>query len=110
MTAVEPLTRHRPPARPAARTMAYQVVVANEAGLHDHLAGWEDLARCAAEPNVFYEPWALLPAVRAFGGAGLMFVLVYHQQEGRAPLLCGFFPLQVGRLHRLLPVRVLRLW
>lgn len=43
-----------------------------------HLPAIEELAQAAAEPNVFYEPWMLLPAIDYFGrDADLLFVLVY---------------------------------
>jgi hypothetical protein len=108
-----------PQSRPSADTGAdseprYDIaVVRDEEGLKDHLVAWEDLAHNLAEPNAFYEPWALLPALRQFGkGLDLSFVLVYlpsnaHRPE---PLLCGFFPLQRRRLHRFVPVAVLEPW
>jgi CelD/BcsL family acetyltransferase involved in cellulose biosynthesis len=87
-------------------------VVADAAGLEKYVAAWDDLAAAAVEPNVFYESWMLLPALRAFGaGRDLRFLLVFAPTPGRPnqPLLCGFFPLERGRLNGL-PVRVLRLW
>jgi hypothetical protein len=88
-------------------------VVRDEGGLKDHLVAWEDLAHNLAEPNAFYEPWALLPALRQFGtGLDLSFVLVYLSSNAHRPepLLCGFFPLQRRRLYRFLPVAVLEPW
>jgi CelD/BcsL family acetyltransferase involved in cellulose biosynthesis len=87
-------------------------VVEDAAGLEKYVAAWDDLAAAAVEPNVFYESWMLLPALRAFGtGRDLRFLLVFAPNSGRPnqPLLCGFFPLERARLGGL-PVRVLRLW
>jgi CelD/BcsL family acetyltransferase involved in cellulose biosynthesis len=87
-------------------------VVEDAAGLEKYAAAWDDLAAAAVEPNVFYESWMLLPAVRAFGaGRDLRFLLVFAPAPGRPnqSLLCGFIPLERARL-RGLPVRVLRLW
>lgn len=74
--------------------------------LDRHVAAWENLASAAVEPNVFYEPWVLIPAVRAFvPNADLVFVFIYaNDNQGQSPTLCGFFPLErTRRLKRLLP-------
>jgi len=90
------------------------VVLANDArGLAEHVPAWEALAEAALEPNVFYEPWMLLPAWERFrDGADVRFVLVYAadpaQPGGRA--LCGFFPLERRARFQVLPVPVLRMW
>jgi CelD/BcsL family acetyltransferase involved in cellulose biosynthesis len=96
-----------------ARATYTVVVVDTEAQLAEHVAAWDDLADNALEPNVFYESWSLLPALRAYGrGLDLSFALVYLTPDGtRAqPLLCGFVPLRRRRLHRLLPLTVLETW
>src|SRR5262249_39644562 len=68
----------------------------------------------AIEPNVFYEPWFLLPSFKAFGqGQQFYFALVFAPAitNPRAPLtLCGFFPLVRERRYKGLPISVLRLW
>src|SRR5438270_5290373 len=70
------------------------VVVEQAAALLPYVPAWEDLAAAALEPNVFYEPWLLLPAAAAFGAQlALRFVLVFAHGPA-APLLCGFFPLE----------------
>jgi CelD/BcsL family acetyltransferase involved in cellulose biosynthesis len=91
---------------------ALSVVVADgPIALADHVAAWEDLATATLEPNVFCEPWMLLPALRAFGaGLDLRFVLVYAMPPDAPPLLCGFFPVERQRRYRGLPLSVLRLW
>jgi CelD/BcsL family acetyltransferase involved in cellulose biosynthesis len=92
-------------AAPAARA---RVVVLHElSALAPHVAAWEALAAHALEPNPFYEPWMLLPALRA-PGARFELVLVYA--SGTVERLIGLFPLE--RLPRCkgLPLCVLRLW
>jgi CelD/BcsL family acetyltransferase involved in cellulose biosynthesis len=91
------------------------VVVHEEpAALEEHVPAWEALAAAALEPNVFFEPWLFLPAVRAFGaGVAFRFVLVFARDPARpagAPLLCGFFPLERRRRYKGLPVPVFGLW
>src|SRR4051812_26157953 len=50
---------------------------------------WHELAGAAVEPNPFYEPWMLLPALRRLaGGARVEVILVF-----RGDLLCGLFPM-----------------
>ena len=75
------------------------------------MAAWNDLAAAALEPNVFYEPWMMLPAIDAFArGEKLRFVLVYaHQAEG-PPLLCGLFPIERVASYQGMPFRHVRLW
>lgn len=89
-------------------------IVHSAAELAAHVPAWEDLAANTVEPNVFYEPWMLLPALAAFGReARLSFVLVYTtgpSNEGSKPVLCGFFPLQSHARFRGLPVAYSSLW
>jgi CelD/BcsL family acetyltransferase involved in cellulose biosynthesis len=86
-------------------------VVEGAAGLHEHIAAWDELAACAIEPNPFYESWMLLPGIEAFGGdLSLLFVFAYTQGPGGAPVLCGFFPLERLASYKNLPMRHLQLW
>jgi CelD/BcsL family acetyltransferase involved in cellulose biosynthesis len=102
-------------AKPAPREQAapapdgLKVVVVSVADeLAGHAAAWDDLARNAVEPNVFYESWVFLDALRAFGsGADLRFVLLYAPRSGA---LCGFFPLERCRGYKGVPVGFDRLW
>ncbi|HJQ69211.1 MAG TPA: GNAT family N-acetyltransferase [Blastocatellia bacterium] len=90
------------------------IEVRGSEALAQHLADWDDLCRQSLEPNVFYEPWMLLPAVEAFGeGLDLRFVLIYAEDRagGAAlPVLCGLFPLERRTRYRGLPVESFTLW
>ncbi len=92
-------------------TSATQIILAQNAEqLAPHIAAWDDLAAHAIEPNVFYESWHLLPALRVFGEENFYFVLVFAKQHDQTSLLCGFFPLQMRRRYKGVPLRVLALW
>ncbi len=88
------------------------VVLRDPARLHDYVPLWEDLAHHALEPNVFYEPWMLLPAVRAFGEEEELFFALVLERGGQDPeaSLLGFFPLHRRRHYRRMPVPMLGLW
>ena len=94
------------------------VVIDDFTVLEKYVPAWEDLAANAIEPNAFYEPWMMMPAIRAFGaGRRLQFALVLDNESARhdgAPLLCGIFPLEQQShyqgLGRKLPFKTLRLW
>jgi hypothetical protein len=66
---------------------------------------WESLAESAIEPNPFFEPWALLPALEAYGTQGFRCLAVW--QDG---VLGALFPLQEEKRFRGLPVRAMRSW
>lgn len=89
------------------------MVGATLGALTDFLPAWEDLASDALEPNVFYEPWMLMPALRNLGSdRTLLTVLIFGADPNRpgTPLLCGLFPLECERGYKRLPVKFLRLW
>src|SRR5262245_22457654 len=46
------------------------VIVDDLTVLEKRIGAWEELAAAAIEPNVFYEPWMLMPALKAYRGAG----------------------------------------
>ena len=78
--------------------------------LEDYVQAWEDLVDEALEVNPFYEPWMLMPALRALAtGKDLRVVLVLAIDRG-APVLCGVFPLERKERYKRLPVAVLSLW
>ncbi|MFO0944617.1 MAG: GNAT family N-acetyltransferase [Planctomycetota bacterium] len=99
---------------PPARASMYVEAFRDWGTLSQHLPAWEDLARDAVEPNVFYEPWMLEPALRHFGeGIDFRFLLIFAPDLGaplRPPRLVAFFPLQRTRGYRGLPTATLRLW
>ena len=81
--------------------------------LANFLPEWEDLAASALEPNIFYEPWMMMPAIQHLGAAKpLLIALIYTTDPARpgAPMLCGLFPLECGRGYKGAPVKFLRLW
>ncbi len=89
----------------------YQVVVARSAEqAAAYLAAWEALAGAASEANVFYAPWALLPALELLK-AGRAFSLVFLLRaaapgEQPALRLDGCFPLFDPRLSLSSPLPV----
>jgi CelD/BcsL family acetyltransferase involved in cellulose biosynthesis len=86
-------------------------VLDDPALLGAHVAAWEDLAACAGEPNIFFEPWMLLPAVEAFAqGVAIRFILIYAERAGEPRLLCGLLPFERVARYKGLPLARLRLW
>jgi CelD/BcsL family acetyltransferase involved in cellulose biosynthesis len=79
-------------------------VLRDAAALQGIASHWEALAAQAAEPNPFYEPWMLLPALEAYGTpAGFRCAAVWI--DGRLEAL---FPLALERRFRGLPVGAAR--
>jgi CelD/BcsL family acetyltransferase involved in cellulose biosynthesis len=96
----------------ALRSLTYSITAVTElTALHEYAPALNELARAASERNVFYEPWMLLRALKAFGQkSSFAFVLVFGEQVGKPALLCGFFPLETMNRYRGLPLRVARFW
>src|SRR5579871_6549594 len=89
------------------------VVTSDATALRQHWADLEDLCSSVAEPNVFYEPWMLIPAVEAFGqGKTFTFILVYTESSrpGGRPVLSAFFPFERRRRYARMPANLLLLW
>jgi len=90
------------------------VVVINDlTALEKYVPEWEDLAASALEPNVFFEPWMMTPALRYLGAAETILTALIFADDPSRPgtsLLCGLFPLECGRGYKGLPVKYLRLW
>jgi CelD/BcsL family acetyltransferase involved in cellulose biosynthesis len=89
------------------------IAVTTIAALTEFLPAWEDLAADALEPNVFYESWMMMPALRNLGSdKTLLTALIFTTDPIRpgTPLLCGLFPLECERGYKGLPVKFLRLW
>jgi CelD/BcsL family acetyltransferase involved in cellulose biosynthesis len=115
-----PVEGRPPPPRPAlpgtpAREPGVSVFVArSRADLEPYVADWEELVSLAVEPNVFYEPWMLLPAMEAFGrDVRFEVVLVFgfdeHPRVNRR-VLCGLFPLERLARRGRLPLRHRAFW
>lgn len=86
------------------------VVIENFEMLENYVQAWEDLAANSLEQNPFYEPWMLMPAIRALGtGKDLRVVLVLAMDE-QEPVLCGVFPLERSARYKGLPVAAFTLW
>lgn len=112
--------RPAPPDRPAlpgtpSTDPDYAVaIVVGRAGIAPYVEEWEELASLAAEPNPFYEPWMLLPAVEAFAsGDEPEFVLVFGYDDHPRPtrrILCGLFPFARRRGVGGVPIRHRALW
>src|SRR5438270_6309679 len=85
-----------------------EVIVADRLdAMEPHVIAWEELSQAAIEPNVFFEPWMLLPAVGAFGaGAALRFLFIYN---GDPAELIGVFPLERRRF-RMMPIMCNGIW
>jgi CelD/BcsL family acetyltransferase involved in cellulose biosynthesis len=73
---------------------------------------WEHLAEAALEPNVFYEPWMLLPALATYGaGKDIRIVLVLiDDPRSAAPRVGALFPFARVRNFRNLGISALSLW
>lgn len=67
---------------------------------------WDNLCRSATEPNIFYEPWMLLPALEHLSTEPVRLVLV-RNREG---ILIGLFPIAPEQGYRRLPISSSRLW
>lgn len=78
--------------------------------LEDYVQAWENLVENALEPNTFYEPWMLMPALRSFAvEQDVQVVLVFASDQGES-ILCGVFPLQKKRRYKGLPVNAMSFW
>lgn len=97
-----------PDVRPRRASSTPSVVVVHGAlELERYAERLEELARHAIEPNVFYEPWVLLPALRLLPETRRLDLALVSRRDGT---LVGFFPLvRLSRYHSL-PVATLTLW
>jgi CelD/BcsL family acetyltransferase involved in cellulose biosynthesis len=83
------------------------------AGLAAHTAAWEQLAGTAADPNPFYEPYALLAAlanVPPAGGIEVVLIWAPNPLPKQPPFLVGLFPLVRTQRYKGLPLAALRTW
>src|SRR5438128_8581824 len=84
-------------------------VVSDVTVLREYQRDWEELAADTIEPNPFYEPWMLLPAVDAFGAnSNLEFALVFSDDP--QPTMRGLFPLERKHRYKGLPISTLKLY
>lgn len=79
---------------------------AGEAGSEEFLVDHANLARAATEPNPFFEPWFLLPAIRQFD-IGRRVELAAYYRRGE---LCGLLPLIRTSSYYGYPVPHLAIW
>jgi CelD/BcsL family acetyltransferase involved in cellulose biosynthesis len=80
-------------------------------GLEQHEGAWRRLAANALEPNPFYEPALLLPALRSLRGEAQVDVaLVFLDEAGADARLIGLYPLERRGSYRGAPLASLRLW
>lgn len=61
---------------------------------------WQDLADRSAEPNPFFEPWMLIPALRAFAKPDAVQLLAYYEGD----MLCGLIPVFKSKLYYRRPI------
>ncbi len=94
---------------PATSRVDVQLLTADQ--LQAYLEPWRDLSANALVPNVFYEPWMLLPALAAANLDPLRFLLIFGPaaSSGARPLW-GFFPLELQSRCLRLPIRALAFW
>ena len=95
------------PAPLADESASLRVVVARSAReLAPYEAAWQALAGNALEPNSFYEPWAVTPALEHLALRGEPWVVLVVA-PGPSPRLTGVFPLLRRARWRGLPLPVL---
>ncbi len=78
--------------------------------MRPYVQRWETLAGMALEPNVFYEPWQVLPALQYLEDCPRLELLLVLNEATEPPSLCGVFPLERSTAYRGLPVTSLRMW
>ncbi len=71
---------------------------------------WDDLALHAVEPNVFFERWALLPALQHLRSPGDAVGVLLVWADASRGLLAGLMPAELTRGYRRLPVVHWRNW
>jgi CelD/BcsL family acetyltransferase involved in cellulose biosynthesis len=81
------------PARHAAPGHAWSRTLTDWATLETFAGQWRELAAAATDPNPFYEPWMLLPALRSFAARDRVEVILAF----RGDVLCGLFPVAYRR-------------
>lgn len=119
----KPAPEHFTDSSPAAEARCRVVVVDRVSDLDPYIGAWTTLAKEALEPNVFFEPWFLRPALKAFADPSrdpllarrLCLVAVFGEPAGpptKVPRneLWGIFPLERKPAGGALPVSHFRLF
>jgi CelD/BcsL family acetyltransferase involved in cellulose biosynthesis len=83
------------------------VVETDIESLKRHIPAWNSLAASAIDPNPFYEPWMLIPALHELADESVSVVLIY---DGAGDRLCGVAPVVRRSSYRRLPIPNLRFW
>lgn len=90
------------------------IVIRHWEELSEHIQAIEALVVAAAEPNVFYEHWMLIPAMKTLrAGADVRIVLIFGPdpiRKSAPPILCGLIPLELKPDLYKLPVRNYTSW
>ncbi len=114
LSGLQTIEETAPTVSPAANREEMSVLLIDDPRLlEDHIEAWDGLAISALEPNVFYESWMLLPALRKFGSDKIRIALIYAKDKARPngpPVLCGLFPIEFQSRYKGLPLKVLQLW
>ncbi len=66
---------------------------------------WQELADGATEPNLFYEPWMMLPALEAFHPKANLRVFLVWERDGARRRLAALFPFEQRPLRAVSLVR-----
>ena len=101
------------PGRPIPGKKHYELVAVTDLlAMQQFIPQWETLADQAIEPNVFYEHWALIPALQLYGKGCVTtaFVVEKDPNAGMRSRLIGAFPLEFCRQFRHLPLTCARMW
>lgn len=69
-------------------------VAQSAAQVRRHVGCWQNLADNVENQNVFYEPWALLPALEILGQDRATYILFVYQSTGSQVRLVAVFPLE----------------
>ncbi len=97
--------------RDSSRDQAKVVVVERPSALGAYVTEWDDLARNAVEPNIFYESWMLIPAWEELATLTVKVALVYGSAKADSQThLIGLFPLVSSKGYRRFPLTVISLW
>lgn len=95
----------QPIARIAAQAGEMRLLTQAEASQARFRAAWEALAANAAEPNPFFEPWFLLPSMKALGGDACTIAACFRGEH-----LIGLMPLVRQRRYYGYPVPHAATW